>query len=452
MTGLRRFTSETFRSMRSRNYRLYFYGQLISTSGTWMQTVALAWLVLQMTGSGFDVGLVTALQFLPMLVISSWGGVLADRLDKRRTLVVTQSGMAVCAAGLAAVTIGGVAQLWNLYLLTLASGCFNAIDNPVRQAFVSEMVGIEDLPNAVSLNSAMFNMSRIIGPALGALVIKVLGVGPCFALNAVSFVAVIAGLLMMRRDELFLGRPVLRAKGQIREGLRYVWANIELRSTILVMAVVGTLAFNFTVVLPLLAKFTFHGDATTYGLLTAIMGAGSLVGALATASWLRPTPAAAGCHLRRLRRDHDPRRAGADPHVREAAHPAARGDQHHLHVGRQLDLPADLVARDERPGHGPLRGGLPRQHADRRAPDRLDLAAVRAAVGHGHRWGGDHRLGARRRRRAAPPPGRGAPARGRVGRRGPARPAGGRLRAGGGIGSSRRLPHPGGHRGKRSRL
>ena len=188
MTGIRRFTSDTFRSMRSRNYRLYVYGQLISTSGTWMQTVALAWLVLQMTGSGFDVGLVTALQFLPMLLISSWGGVLADRLDKRRTLVVTQSGMAVCAAGLAAVTLGGVAQLWNLYLLTLASGCFNAIDNPVRQAFVSEMVGTEDLPNAVSLNSAMFNLSRIIGPALGALVIKVFGVGPCFALNAVSFV------------------------------------------------------------------------------------------------------------------------------------------------------------------------------------------------------------------------------------------------------------------------
>jgi MFS family permease len=289
VTQVRRFTSGTFRSMRSRNYRLYFYGQLISTSGTWMQSVALGWLVLRITGSGFAVGLITALQFLPMLLISTWGGVIADRFDKRRTLVMTQTGMAISAIGLAAVTLGGVAQLWMLYLLTFCSGSFNAIDNPVRQAFVSEMVGDEDLPNAVALNSAMFNTSRIIGPALGALVIKAVDVGPCFALNAVSFVAVIAGLLMMRPSELFGGRPIARAKGQIRDGLRYVWGNVELRSTILVMAVVGTLAFNFTVVMPVLAKFTFHGDAGTYGLLTALMGAGSMVGALATASRLRPS-------------------------------------------------------------------------------------------------------------------------------------------------------------------
>jgi MFS family permease len=290
VTRVRRLTAATFRSMRTRNYRLYFYGQLISTSGTWMQSVALGWLVLRLTGSGFAVGLITAMQFVPMLLISAWGGVIADRLDKRRTLVATQAGMALCAAGLAAVTLTGVVQLWMLYVLTFASGVFAAIDLPVRQAFVSEMVGKEDLPNAVSLNSAMFNTSRIIGPALGALVIKAFDVGPCFALNAVSFAAVIAGLLMMRRDELWLGRPVARAKGQIREGLRYVWASTELRSTILLLAVVGTLAFNFSVVLPVLAKFTFHGDAGTYGLLTALMGAGAMVGALATASRLAPSP------------------------------------------------------------------------------------------------------------------------------------------------------------------
>ncbi len=290
MTRVRHFTSETFRSLRIRNYRLFFFGQLVSASGTWMQSVALGWLVLRLTGSGFDVGLVTALQFLPMLLIGTWGGVIADRFDKRRALMVTQTGMAFAAAGLAVVTLGGLDRLWVLYSLTFVSGCFNAIDNPVRQAFVSEMVGTGDLPNAVSLNSAMFNMSRIIGPAIGAVVIKVFDVGPCFALNAVSFVAVIVGLVMMKPEELFLGRPVARAKGQIREGLRYVWNNVELRSTILVLAVVGTLAFNFTVVLPVLAKFTFHGDAGTYGLLTALMGGGSLVGALATASRLRPTP------------------------------------------------------------------------------------------------------------------------------------------------------------------
>jgi MFS family permease len=290
VTRVKAFTTDTFRSMRSRNYRLYFYGQLVSTSGTWMQTVALGWLVLRMTNSGFAVGVVTALQFLPMLLIGTYGGVIADRLDKRTTLIVTQAGMAVCAAGLAGLTLSGAAELWSIYLLTFLSGCFSAVDMPVRQAFVSEMVGEEDLPNAVALNSAMFNTSRIIGPALGAVVIKVFDVGPCFALNAASFVAVIGGLVVMRTTELHPSPRVARARGQAREGLRYVWASPELRSTILVMAVVGTLAFNFTVVLPVLAKFTFHGDAGTYGWLTALMGAGSIVAALATASWLRPSP------------------------------------------------------------------------------------------------------------------------------------------------------------------
>ncbi|HSS09900.1 MAG TPA: MFS transporter [Acidimicrobiales bacterium] len=276
--------------MRVRNYRLYFYGQLVSTSGTWMQTLAVGWLVLRLTKSGFAVGLVTALQFLPMLLISSYGGVIADRRDKRQTLIATQTGMALCAAALAGVTLGGVAQLWMIYLLTFVSGIFNAIDNPVRQSFVSEMVGPDDLPNAVALNSAMFNMSRIVGPAVGAVLISLVDVGPCFAFNAVSFAAVIGALLMMRPGELYLGRPVERAKGQIREGLRYVWHNTELRTTILVMAVVGTLAFNFTVVLPVMAKFAFHGGAGTYGWLTSLMGAGSLIGALVSASRLKPTP------------------------------------------------------------------------------------------------------------------------------------------------------------------
>jgi MFS family permease len=290
VTRVRRFTSATFRSMRIRNYRLFSYGQLISNSGTWMQSVALGWLVLRLTGSGFAVGLITAMQFVPMLLISSWGGVVADRFDKRKTLVVTQTGMALCAAGLAAVTLTGVVELWMLYVLTVCSGVFTAVDLPVRQAFVSEMVGQDDLPNAVSLNSAMFNTSRIIGPALGALVIKAFDVGPCFALNAASFAAVIAGLVMMRPAELHSSPRVAPAKGQIREGFRYVWASTELRPTILVMAVVGTMAFNFSVVLPVMARFTFHGDAGTYGSLTALMGAGAMVGALATASRLMPTP------------------------------------------------------------------------------------------------------------------------------------------------------------------
>jgi MFS family permease len=289
VTKAKAFTRSTFRSMRSRNYRLYLYGQLISSSGTWMQAVALGWLVLRITNSGFDVGVVTALQFLPMLLIGTYGGVIADRLDKRRTLVVTQAGMAVAAAALAVCALAGKDPLWAIYLLTFISGSFSAVDMPVRQAFVSEMVGIDDLPNAVALNSAMFNTSRVIGPALGAIVINVINVGPCFAFNAVSFIAVIGGLLMMRPDELFLTPHVVRAKGQVREGLRYVWETPELRTAIMVMAVVGTLAFNFTVVLPVLAKFTFHGDAATYGLLTSLMGLGSIIGALGVASKLVPT-------------------------------------------------------------------------------------------------------------------------------------------------------------------
>jgi MFS family permease len=283
------FTADTFRSMRTRNYRLYFYGQLVSTSGTWIQTVALGWLVYRITNSGFAVGVVTALQFLPMLLIGTYGGVIADRLDKRRTLIVTQSGMALGSAALAVITLAGADPLWAIYLLTFVVGLFFAVDMPVRQAFVSEMVGAGDLPNAVALNSAMFNISRIIGPAIGAVLINVVNVGPCFAVNAFSFVAVIGGLIRMRPAELHLTAPVLRAKGQMREGLRYAWETPELRATILVMAVVGTLAFNFTVVLPVLAKVTFHGGAGTYGWLTSLMGVGSLVGALGVASKLRPS-------------------------------------------------------------------------------------------------------------------------------------------------------------------
>jgi MFS family permease len=283
LTWVKRVTSGTFESLGTRNFRLFFWGQLVSNTGTWMQTVALGWLVLQLTKSGFAVGVVTALQFLPSLLFGIYGGVIADRFDKRRTLIVTQAGMAVCAAALAGVTLAGVVHLWQIYLLTFLSGCFTAFDTPVRQAFVSEMVAPERLSNAIALNSAMFNLSRIAGPAVGALVIKTVGVGTCFVFNAGSFIAVIGGLLLMRPMELFRARPVARAKGQIREGLRYAWQSPVLRSTILVMTVVGTLAFNWTVTLPLLAKFTFHGDAGTYGLMTALMGAGALLGALSSA-------------------------------------------------------------------------------------------------------------------------------------------------------------------------
>ncbi|MDQ1396897.1 MAG: hypothetical protein QOG64_2156, partial [Acidimicrobiaceae bacterium] len=290
MTRLKLSTSRTFSSLTVRNYRLYFKGQFVSMTGTWMQSLAQGWLVLRLTHNNASaLGLVVALQFLPMLFMGAWGGVLADRFDKRRILILTQTFMAVIAAGLAAVTIGGVVTLWMVYLASLLTGFATAFDNPARQAFVSEMVGPEALPNAVGLNSAMFNAARIFGPALGGLLISVVDIGPCFAYNALSYSAMIVALAMMRPDELLRSTPLVRKKGQIKDGFRYAWRTPELRTPLIVIAVVGTLALNFTVVLPVYAKVTFHGGAGTFGVLTSLMGLGSMVGALFTAN-RKPTP------------------------------------------------------------------------------------------------------------------------------------------------------------------
>jgi MFS family permease len=203
--------------------------------------------------------------------------------------MVTQTGAAIMAGVLAALTLTGVVELWMVYLLSFLTGFITAFDNPARQTFVSELVSADDLSNAIGLNSAMFNMARIAGPALAGVLISLVDVGPCFAFNAVSFVAVIFSLMVMDTGAMVRQPPVPRAKRQVREGLSYVWHTGELRLTLLVMAVVGTLAFNFQVVVPLLAKLSFHGNAGTYGLLSAVMGAGSLIGALGTASRHKPT-------------------------------------------------------------------------------------------------------------------------------------------------------------------
>ena len=290
MTAVRSTASRTFVSLKVRNYRLYFVGQFVSMTGTWMQSIAMGWLVITtLHRKGGALGIVVALQFLPVLLAGAWGGVIADRFDKRKTLMITQSAMAVFAGGLAAVTIAHVVTYWMVCLSALLLGCANAIDNPTRQAFVSEMAGSDTLANAVALNSAMFNAARIIGPAIGGLIINVFDVGPCFAYNAVSFIGMIVALSLMRPDELFRGAPVARKKGQIREGLSYAWHEPTLRSTLILVAVVGTLALNFTVTMPLLARETFHGNGGTLGWLTAGMGVGSMFGALWTASRVGPT-------------------------------------------------------------------------------------------------------------------------------------------------------------------
>ena len=290
MTRLRGTANRTFRSMHIRNFRVFFIGQLVSMSGSWMQIVAQGWLVLRLShNSGSALGVVTALQFLPVLVFGAWSGVIADRFDKRKLLAITQTVAAVFAAALAVLTLTGVIELWMVYLISFLTGFVTAFDNPARQVFVSELVGAEDLANAISLNSAMFNLARILGPAIAGVAISLVDVGPCFAFNSVSFLAVILSLRAIRPGELIRRPPVARAKGQVREGLAYVWRTPELRSTLLLMAVVGTLAFNFQVVVPLLAKVSFHGNAGTYGVISSVMGLGSLVGALAIAGMRKPT-------------------------------------------------------------------------------------------------------------------------------------------------------------------
>lgn len=289
MTRARRVASSTFRSLHNRNYRLFFFGQLISLIGTWMQSVALGWLVYTLTKSPTQIGVVIAIQFTPTLLGSIHGGLIADRFDKRKVLFFTQSALAAQAVVLAAVALSGSATLPILYVLAFAQGMAITVDNPTRQAFVTEMVGTDDLTNAVGLNSAMFNMARILGPAIGGVLIDVVGVGTCFTINAVSFVAVIGGLAMMRTQELFRGAPAARAKGQLREGLRYAWEEPTLRLVLVMIAVIGTLAMNFTVVLPVVAKQVFGGNAGTYGFMSAVMGVGALVGALVAASRSRPT-------------------------------------------------------------------------------------------------------------------------------------------------------------------
>lgn len=287
--GVRRVAVETFSSLRVRNYRLYFAGQVVSVSGSWMQRVAQSWLVLHLTGSGIALGLVSALQFLPILLFGAWAGLVADRIDKRRLLMVTQSLMGLLALVLGVVTLTGLVQLWMVYLMALLLGAVTAVDNPGRQSFVMELVGRRQVTNAVSLNSAVFTASRIVGPAIAGVLITAVGTGWCFVLNAASFGGVLMALIAMDAGQLDRIGPSPRAQGQLMEGLRFVWSRPDLRTPLALLAVVGTLALNFTVVLPLLARNTFHGDASTYGTLFSVLGAGSLAGALFTASRREPS-------------------------------------------------------------------------------------------------------------------------------------------------------------------
>lgn len=275
-----------FRALRNRNYRLFWTGQIVSQAGTWMQRVAQAWLVLRLTDSPLALGTVTTVQFLPILCFSLFGGVLADRMPKRRLLITTQSLAMLQSLLLAVLVSTGTVQLWHVYILAAMLGISNAVDQPARQSFVVEMVGQDDLPNAVALNSTQFNVARLVGPALGGLTIAWVGVAGCFYLNSVSFSAVLAGLLLMRPSELYAPRhtpsrgPVFR---EIGEGLRYAVTTPDIALVLLLMAVLGTFGYNFTVILPLIAKYVLHAGPEGFGLLTSAMGLGSLFAALGIA-------------------------------------------------------------------------------------------------------------------------------------------------------------------------
>lgn len=273
-----------FSALSTPNYRLFFWGQLVSVCGTWMQTVAQAFLVLQLTSSGTELGLATAARFLPIFLFAPWGGLVADRLDKRRVLYVTQTLSGLLALVLGLLTGTHVIQMWMVYLLALSLGFVNAFDNPARQSMISELVPPALLGNAVTLNSVTVNLARIFGAALGGGIASLLGLALCFDLNAVSFGAVLISLLLMSSGQMHRSDPAKREPGQIRAGLRYARTEPELLVPLLMVAIIGTLAWEFPISLPLVARAAFHGGVGTYGAMISVMGAGAVVGGLITAS------------------------------------------------------------------------------------------------------------------------------------------------------------------------
>ncbi len=269
-----------FAALRTRNYRLWASGQIVSLVGTWMQRVAQDWLVLTLSGgNGLAVGIVMALQFGPTLVLSVWGGVLADRYDKRTLLMITQAFAAVCGLVLGLLDVGNVVELWHVYVIAFVLGCSSAIDAPVRQSFTIEMVGREKLSNAIALNSMTFNTARIIGPAVSGVLITVVGTGWVFLINAASFAAVFGALCAMRKKELFDVDRAPRAPGQVRAGFAYVLGRPDLRVLLATIFVVSTFGLNFPLSLAVLARNTFGSGADAYGLLSTTLAVGTLAGA-----------------------------------------------------------------------------------------------------------------------------------------------------------------------------
>ncbi|HTC69784.1 MAG TPA: MFS transporter [Acidothermaceae bacterium] len=274
---------QTFAALAIPNFRRYFTGQAISLIGTWMQTVAQSWLIFKLTGSATDVGWAVALQTLPVLVLGPYGGVVADRIDKRKLMMALQAMMGVLALVLGVLVVTNNIHVWEVFGLAFLLGLNNCFENPARQSFVLEMVGQKDLRNAVSLNSTLVNAARAVGAAMAGIVIALGGIGICFLLNGVSFAAVVYSLASMDVTKLRPTLPTTREKGQLRAGIHYAATTVAIGVPLVMMALVGCLAYEFQVVLPALAK-TFHGGGATYGFLTAAMGVGAIFGGLYTAA------------------------------------------------------------------------------------------------------------------------------------------------------------------------
>ncbi|MEZ0075204.1 MFS transporter [Planotetraspora sp. GP83] len=279
-----------FRSLRNHNYRLFAAGGVVSNIGTWMQRTAQDWLVLELThGSGSALGVTVALQFLPIMLFGLWGGMLADRYPKRRVLVVAQSLMGLLALTMGVLVMTGSAHVWHVYAMAFTLGLIACVEVPTRQSFVVEMVGRRDLPNAIALNSSTFNLARVVGPALAGVLIYWMGTGPIFLLNAASFAAVITGLLLMRASELRSPEPVPRAKGQLREGLRYVGTRPDLLLPLLIVAFMAIFTQSFSTSIALMARQVYGAGASSFGIASSAFAVGALAGALLAARRVKPS-------------------------------------------------------------------------------------------------------------------------------------------------------------------
>jgi MFS family permease len=278
-----------FAALRHRNFRLYLMGQGLSQAGTWMQTVAMGWLVLKVTGSGGMLGLVSAAQFMPTLLFGAFAGTLADRHSRWHMLQITQVLAAVIAIALGVMVVTDTISVWSLFVLAAAFGTVNAFDMPIRSSFVYELVGPDDITSAVGIGSTTNNVARIIGPGAAGVLIAAFGLAVPFLVNGVSFLAITIALLLMRQSEFVPKAPVKREKGQIREGIKVVWADSRLRTPMLMTVVIGMLAYENQISLPLFAKYTFDREATGYGILSSVMGVGSVIGGLLIARFGRAT-------------------------------------------------------------------------------------------------------------------------------------------------------------------